>query len=93
MYQVWYVPGSPQSEILARRQEFGHHLRVLRTGRRLTQEVLGERAGLDRKTVNRIENGRYSPLLDQIFLIADALEVHPSELFRSNGVTHAEGEA
>jgi transcriptional regulator with XRE-family HTH domain len=74
--------------LLARRLEFGHRLRVLRAVRSLTQERLGERAGLDRKTVNRIENGRYSVSLDRIFLIADALQVHPGELF---GLTLARG--
>ena len=47
----------------------------------MTQEQLAHAAGLDRKTVNRIENGAYSPALDRIFLIADALALPPAELF------------
>ncbi|MFH8289118.1 helix-turn-helix transcriptional regulator [Streptomyces sp. NPDC018059] len=41
----------------------------------MTQERLGEGAGLDRKTVNRIEQGTHAPLVDHLLLIADALGV------------------
>ncbi|MEV0584485.1 helix-turn-helix transcriptional regulator [Nonomuraea sp. NPDC050310] len=56
-------------------------LRVMREQRGLTQETLGELAEVDRKTVNRIENGMFSPHLDKVFQIADALRVPASHLF------------
>lgn len=46
----------------------------------LTQEP-AERAGFDRKSVNRIENGGYSPSLDRVFVLAQALGVQMAELF------------
>ncbi|MER5646136.1 helix-turn-helix transcriptional regulator [Streptosporangium sp. NPDC002524] len=63
------------------RIQFGRRLREVREQHGLTQERLGELADVDRKTINRIENGMYSPLLDQIFKISDALEVPARELF------------
>ncbi len=47
----------------------------------LTQKQLAERAGFDRKSVNRIENGGYSPSLDRVFVLAQALRVQMAELF------------
>jgi putative transcriptional regulator len=81
-YQRWHVSELSPPGVLARRQQFGHQLRVLRKERKLSQEVVGQRAGLDRKTVSRIENGHYGVSLDNIFLLADALDVHPTEFFR-----------
>ncbi|WP_219911773.1 helix-turn-helix transcriptional regulator [Nonomuraea fuscirosea] len=63
------------------RRQFGSRLRELREGHGLTQEQLGELADVDRKTINRIENGMYSPHLDKVFQIADALRVPARELF------------
>ncbi|GAA4593251.1 hypothetical protein GCM10023194_57120 [Planotetraspora phitsanulokensis] len=63
------------------RRQFGLRLREIREEHDLTQERLGELAGLDRKTINRIENGMYSPRLDNIFQIADALGITARELF------------
>ncbi|MEV1177100.1 helix-turn-helix transcriptional regulator [Nonomuraea sp. NPDC049784] len=63
------------------RRQFGARLRELREGHGLTQEQLGELADVDRKTINRIENGMYSPHLDKVFQIADALDLPARELF------------
>lgn len=77
------VPASPVHPRLADyRARFGHRLASLRLGRDLTQEQLAEASGFDRKTINRIENGRHSPSLDRVFVLADALQVEPFELFR-----------
>ncbi|GAA0848736.1 helix-turn-helix transcriptional regulator [Streptosporangium amethystogenes subsp. fukuiense] len=56
-------------------------LRELREAHGLTQEQLGELAEVDRKTINRIENGMYSPHLDKVFQIADALPIPVRHLF------------
>ncbi|MFJ4826369.1 helix-turn-helix transcriptional regulator [Streptomyces bacillaris] len=46
------------------------------------QEGLAGRAGLDRKTVNRLEQGTTSPLLDHLLVIADALGAPLADLVR-----------
>ncbi|MFD4855177.1 helix-turn-helix domain-containing protein [Streptomyces atratus] len=66
----------------ARRRAIGDHIRAVRNHRNLTQEGLAEAAGLDRKTINRIEQGANSPLLDHLLLIADALGVPLADLVR-----------
>lgn len=47
-----------------------------------SQARLAEIAGVDRKTINRIENGHFSPALDTIVRLSVALGVKPSELLR-----------
>ncbi|MFI9589773.1 helix-turn-helix transcriptional regulator [Nonomuraea sp. NPDC052265] len=69
------------------RRQFGTRLRELRERRGLTQEQLGELAGVDRKTINRIENGMYSPHLDNVFQIADALRLPVRDLFELHGTS------
>ncbi|MBK5239492.1 MAG: helix-turn-helix transcriptional regulator [Actinomycetales bacterium] len=60
--------------------KFGTCVREFRKARGLTQHQLAESAGIDRKTINRIENTRYSPTLTNVFAIAGALEVPVNEL-------------
>ncbi|MDX3074640.1 helix-turn-helix transcriptional regulator [Streptomyces sp. MI02-7b] len=48
----------------------------------MTQESLGERAGVDRQAISLIENGHASPLLDTLIAIADALGVPLAHLVR-----------
>jgi len=52
----------------------------LRTNADLSQERLAEIAGVDRKTINRIENGHFSPALDTIVRLSVALGIAPSAL-------------
>ena len=66
----------------ARRRTIGDNVRTERTRRKLTQDRLGELAGLDRKTISRIENGAHATLLDHLLLIADALGVPLADLVR-----------
>jgi transcriptional regulator with XRE-family HTH domain len=68
--------------VLARRRVIGGRVRDARNALKLTQEQLGEAVGLDRKTVNRIENGTHSPLMDHMLLIADKLRVPLADLVR-----------
>jgi putative transcriptional regulator len=46
----------------------------------LSQAGLAEQAGIDRKTVNRIENGRFSPTLGTLVALSKALSVTTAEL-------------
>ncbi|WP_272933814.1 helix-turn-helix domain-containing protein [Streptomyces sp. PSAA01] len=50
----------------------GQRLLALRRGKGLTQMQLGARAGIDNKTISRIENGRYPTSIDQIARLARA---------------------
>jgi len=59
-------------------------IRSFRKSRGLTQEALALKAGLDRKTINRIEKGHYAPTMTNFFQISEALEVEPHELLSAN---------
>lgn len=61
--------------------EFGLRLRELRLERGLSQEELGSLAELDRTYISGIERGTRNVGLLNVFRIAKALNVHPSELF------------
>lgn len=77
------MPSDPLPDwVPARRRQIGDRVRAVRTERKLSQEKLAEHAGLDRKTVNRIEQGIHSALLDHLLLISDALDVPLSDLVR-----------
>ncbi|MFD6416027.1 helix-turn-helix transcriptional regulator [Streptomyces sp. NPDC060194] len=64
------------------RRQVGEHIRATRIRENLTQERLAEQAGMDRQTVNRIELGHASPLLDNLVRLADALGVPVADLVR-----------
>jgi transcriptional regulator with XRE-family HTH domain len=46
----------------ARLRDFGRWLRLLRQSRQLSQEQLGDRAGIDRAVIGRIERGEVNAL-------------------------------
>ena len=56
-------------------------LRDFRIQAELSQQALAELAGIDRKTVNRIENNHFSPNLDTLLRLCQALSVKPVKLF------------
>lgn len=51
-----------------------------RVASELTQEQLAVKAGVDRKTINRIENGHFSPSLTTLVRLASALKTPIAEL-------------
>jgi DNA-binding XRE family transcriptional regulator len=53
---------------------------ALRAERGLSQARLAELAGVDRKTINRIENGHFSPSLDTITRLSVVLKCRLSDL-------------
>lgn len=55
-------------------------LKKLRIEADLSQGALAEKAGLERKTINRIENGHFSPNLSSLIRICNALKVKPSSI-------------
>lgn len=68
--------------IVRRERDFGARLRVVRKQQGLSQTALADAAGVDRKTVNRIENGRFSPNLNTLMRLAYSLSVSVSDLLR-----------
>jgi len=57
-------------------------LKSLRLSRDLTQERLAQKSGIDRKTINRIENLQFSPSMDTFFRICGALGVKPNDVIK-----------
>ena len=68
-----------------RREAFGRRLRTLRQARGWSQEVLGDRADLHRTYVGGIEGGERNGALDNIYRLADALEVDAAALVSEAG--------
>ncbi len=61
-------------------QTVADQLMALRAERGLSQARLAELAGVDRKTINRIENGHFSPSLDTITRLSVVLKCRLSDL-------------
>ncbi len=70
-------------EVKDMRKVLADRLFELRTDAELSQARLAEIAGVDRKTINRIENGHFSPALDTIVRLSVALGITPSTLLAS----------
>jgi transcriptional regulator with XRE-family HTH domain len=66
------------------RKELGERIRIIRKANGLTQEELGEKAGLSYKFVGEIERGQVNPSLDTLVAIAKALDSDVEDLFRKN---------
>ena len=64
------------------RTELADRLLSLRAKHDLSQARLAELAGVDRKTINRIENGHFSPALDTLVRLSSALAVTPASLLK-----------
>ena len=69
-----------------RRAVFGHRVRVLRAARGMSQEQLAEAADMHRTYVSGLERGLRNVGLDNIFALADALNVDPCDLFSARGL-------
>ncbi|MER5482900.1 helix-turn-helix transcriptional regulator [Streptomyces sp. NPDC002812] len=65
----------PPEWVLARRRAIGARVRQARHDAGLTQEALGERVGVDHKTVHRIEYAISDPSLTVLLRIAGATGV------------------
>ena len=55
-------------------------VRICRLDNGWSQLELADRAGLDRKTVNRIENGRFQPSVETLLAVSEALGVSVTQL-------------
>lgn len=61
-------------------EQISESVRTRRTENGWSQLELASRAGLDRKTVNRIENGRFSPSVETLLAVSTALGVSVNNL-------------
>jgi len=61
-------------------QTVANRLMALREERGLSQARLAELAGVDRKTINRIENGHFSPSLDTLTRLSVVLKCRLGDL-------------
>ena len=75
------VKSSLQQEVVA------DQLRKQRIKAEFSQDELAKLAGIDRKTINRIENGHYSPTLDTITRLCVVLKITPGNLLGSGRST------
>lgn len=66
--------------VLARRVELGHRIAQLRHAADLSQEQLGDLAGIERRSIQRYEAGTRDPQYSDLLLIAHALRVHLADL-------------
>jgi len=69
-------------DVSSMRKVLANRLYELRIAADLSQAALAEVAGIDRKTINRIENGHFSPALDTLVRLGVALGVKPSDFLK-----------
>ena len=62
-------------------KKFGERIKKLRKKADLTQEELGEKAGVNMRTIIRIESGEFAAGLHIVFALSKALKIKVSELF------------
>ena len=60
---------------------FGKHLRKLRIEKGLSQEQLAWKAEMELSQISRIERGIISTGLSQLFMLSEALDLKPKDLF------------
>jgi len=68
---------------MVKERKVAKRLLDLRIERGLTQDKLATKAGVDRKTVNRIENDHFSPSLSTFIGLCKALKVAPSKVLEN----------
>ena len=61
-------------------REFGSRIRTIRNELAMSQEELGDVAGLHRTYIGHLERGEVNPSLINILRVAKALKVDPSSL-------------
>lgn len=77
------MPSAPPPDwVIDHRRVIGDHIRAARREANLTQEKLAELSGMDRQSINRIEQGHQAALIDNLIRIAHALGVPLADLVR-----------
>ena len=65
-------------------KSFGKRLQRIRKSKRVTQEQLAEKVGLDTMTISRIENGKEYPKPDNFAKICEVLHTSPKNFYDFN---------
>ena len=73
-----------KKQITQAKNNFAEVLRKRRQSLKMSQSTLASLAGVDRKTINRIENGHFSPNLDTIVRLMTVLNLTPAKLIKFN---------
>lgn len=74
---------NPRPEwVLTQNVQLGHRIAAARAAASLSQDQLAERAGLDRRSIQRYEAGSREPQYGDLLLIAYALDVPLADLVR-----------
>jgi transcriptional regulator with XRE-family HTH domain len=68
--------------VLTRRVALGKRIADFRRAADLSQEELGNLAGMERRSIQRYENAVRDPTYSDLLLIAHALRMHVSDLLR-----------
>ena len=71
-----------KADLIKAERKVADKLRGFRVEQGLSQHALADKSGIDRKTVNRIENGHFSPSLNTLFRLCDTLSVKVSEVVK-----------
>lgn len=61
---------------------FALNLKIIRKQKGYTQESLAEKSGISESLIARIETGVVNTTIGVVNTLANALEIHPSELFK-----------
>lgn len=68
-------PAPLQNLVDEKREKVAELIRTARVQRGWSQTELGERVGFSQNTIARIENLRFSPNADQLYIILDCLDL------------------
>lgn len=82
----WVTISSANKKVLNKKvkdikSNFAFVVREARIAKGYSQSRLAELVGVDRKTINRIENGHFSPNLENIVRIFEALNLKAQKVF------------
>ena len=72
--------------------QLGHWIREARTARHLTQEQLAEAAGITKKYVSGIENGKNNPTYSVLYRLVAVLQQPVESLFFPSANNEKDGE-
>jgi transcriptional regulator with XRE-family HTH domain len=72
----------PPKKLTSLRELFAKNLRESRMAQSISQEALGDLAGVHRTFVSEVERGIRNLSIDNIEKLATALKIDPAELFR-----------
>lgn len=73
---------------MAIKELLGKRILIIRKSKKLTQEQLAEKIGIDTSSISNIENGRYYPSAENLEKLLCVLEITPNELFQLDNLNN-----